>query len=201
MQLLALPCRDLTEATATAALEATFRTHGAPLVLKTDNGSAFIAEGFRALLEAYGVTGLYSPPHWPRYNGSCEAGIGGLKTRAHHLSAWAGRPGEWTLEDVERARCYGNEFGRPFGRGQPVPASAWAQRPAPTAEACDAFRDVLARHREDLAARRHPESGRSRLALDERTAITHALTELGYLEFRTRRVSLPISPPLAAGIP
>lgn len=200
MQLVALPCHDTTEATATAALEAAFLAHGAPLVLKTDNGSAFLAGAFRALLEAYGVTGLYSPPRWPRYNGACEAGIGGLKTRVHHLSAWAGRPGEWTCEDVERARCCGNEFGRPFGRSRPVPVAAWSTRRAPTPEACDAFREALARHREALAATRHPESGRSRLALDERTAITRALTELGYLEFRTRRVSLPIPPPLAAGI-
>jgi transposase InsO family protein len=200
MQLVALPCHDTTEATAAAALEAAFRAHGAPLVLKTDNGSAFTAGAFRALLEAYGVTALYSPPRWPRYNGACEAGIGGLKTRAHHLSAWAGRPGEWTCEDVERARCYGNEFGRPFGRSRPVPAASWSGRVAPTPEACDAFREALARHREALAATRHPESGRSRLALDERTAITRALTELGYLEFKTRRVSLPISRPLAAGI-
>lgn len=200
MQLVALPCHDLTEATATAALEAAFLAHGAPLVLKMDNGSAFIAGGFRSLLEVYGVTALYSPPHWPRYNGACEAGIGGLKTRAHHLAAWAGRPDAWTCEDVERARCYGNEYGRPFGRKRPVPAASWGTRVAPTADACDTFREALARHRAALASTRHPESGRSRLALDERTAISRTLTELGYLEFRTKRVSPTISRPIAAGI-
>ena len=149
MQLVALPCHDTTEATAAAALEAAFRAHGAPLVLKTDNGSAFTAGAFRTLLEAYGVTALYSPPRWPRYNGACEAGIGGLKTRAHHLSAWAGRPGEWTCEDVERARCYGNEFGRPFGRSRPVPAGVWSGRGAPRR-----------RRRETPFARRSPGTGR-----------------------------------------
>jgi hypothetical protein len=82
------------------------------------------------------------------------------------------------LEDLERARCYGNEFGRPFGRSRPVSAASWSGRVTITPEACDAFREALARHREALAATRHAGSGRSRLALDERTAITRALIDL-----------------------
>jgi transposase InsO family protein len=199
-QLLALPCHDATEATATAALRALLLQHGAPLVVKADNGSAFIAFAFRALLEDHGVTLLYSPPRTPKYNGACEAGIGGLKTRAHHLAAWADRPGEWTCEDVERARCAGNERGRPFGRREPTPNEAWVRRVAPTEEQRDAFRDAVQRHMEAFRASRSSEPGRSRLALERRTAISRALTEFGYLEFRTRRVSQPITPSLSAGI-
>lgn len=192
-QLLALPCTGETEATAVAALQELFKRHGTPLVLKADNGSAFIGARFRALLEDHGVTALYSPPHTPRYNGACEAGIGGLKTRVRHLAAWAHRPGEWTLEDVERARCAGNEHGRPFGRNRPTPEQAWTGRVRLTEEACDAWRACLAKHHEALCASRTSEPGRSRLALERRTAISRALLELDYLQIKSRRVSLPIT--------
>ena len=56
----------MTQETAVAALKELFQQHGAPLVLKADNGSACIGARFRALLEEYGVTALYSPPHTPR---------------------------------------------------------------------------------------------------------------------------------------
>jgi transposase InsO family protein len=200
-QLLSLPCRDVTEATALATLEALFKEHGAPLVLKIDNGSAFVAEGFRGLLEDFGVAALYSPPRTPKYNGACEAGIGGLKTRAHHLASFAGRPGEWTIEDVERARCLGNEHGRPFGRSQPTPSERWAARAPITPEEDDAFREAVQRARDEQRAARVGEPGRSRLALEERSAIARALTELGYLEFKTRRVSQPLSSRFSANIP
>lgn len=192
-QLLAHPCHGETEAMASAALKELFARWGAPLVVKVDNGSAFTAEAFRALLAAYGVTTLYSPPYTPQYNGACEAGNGGLKTRVRNLAAWAGRPGEWTCEDVERARCAGNDHGRPFGRRRPTPDAAWALRVAPTEEEWGAFRDAVARQLEALRASRTSEPGRSRLALEERTAISRALAELGYLQFNTRSIPPAIS--------
>jgi hypothetical protein len=108
MQLMALPVEAATAEETTAALEALFRAYGAPLVLKSDNGSAFTAEGVERFLEACEVYHLLSPPRLPSYNGACEAGIGSLKTRAHHESARNDRPGEWTCDDVEAARiiCY-----------------------------------------------------------------------------------------------
>jgi len=199
-QLLALPCMGETEATAVAALTELFKRYGAPLVLKADNGPAFVGAAFQALLETFGVLALYSPPYTPRYNGACEAGIGGLKTRVRHLAAWAGRPGEWTLEDVERARCSGNAHGRPFGRSRPTPDEAWAARVRPSPEACDALRGAFHRHHEALRALRTSEPGRSRLALERRTALSRALLELDYLQIKSRRVSLPITPFFPADI-
>lgn len=187
-QLLALPCDGETEATASAALKELFARWGAPLVLKVDNGSAFIAGAFRALLDAAGVIALYSPPYTPEYNGACEAGNGGLKTRVRTLAAWAGRPGEWTCEDVERARCSGNDHGRPFGRLRPTPDEAWAQRAAATPAERAALRDVVAQHLEAVQASRSSELGRSRLAFEQRTAISRALVELDYLQFKTRSI-------------
>ena len=43
-----------------------FARHGAPLVLKSDNGSPFTGGDVRAVLADHGVIGLYSPPYWPR---------------------------------------------------------------------------------------------------------------------------------------
>ncbi len=47
------------------ALEVRFRVDGAPLVLKSDNGSAFIAEDTGKLLASQGVIQLLSPPGLP----------------------------------------------------------------------------------------------------------------------------------------
>jgi transposase InsO family protein len=198
--LLALPCEGETAEVAAGALAELFETYGAPLVLKSDNGSAFTSEAMDALLAEHGVLALRSPPRTPRYNGACEAGVGGLKTRVRHLAAWAGRPGEWTCEDVERARCSGNAHGRPFGRGRPTPDEAWATRVRPSQAERDALREAFQRQLAELIAARTCEPGRSRLALEQRTALSRALIELGYLEIKSRRVSLPITPFFPADI-
>jgi hypothetical protein len=42
---------------------------GPPLVLKSDNGSAFASQEVQLLLDRNSVIPLFSPPYWPRYNG------------------------------------------------------------------------------------------------------------------------------------
>jgi hypothetical protein len=134
-QLLWLPVADESSRSARDGLALAFRQHGAPLVLKSDNGSAFIAEEFRALLAEWGVWPLFSPPRTPRYNGSCEAGIGSMKARTHQRAALAGRPGEWTCDDAEAARLEANQTARPWGSGGPTPEEAWrARRPIAAGE-------------------------------------------------------------------
>jgi transposase InsO family protein len=128
MQLLWLPVAEATAATATAALLSLFMLYGAPLVLKLDNGSPFVAEATRALLAQWQVMALYSPPGLPQYNGAIEAGIGALKMRTHYQAVRQGRPGEWTLEDAEAARQQANTLGRPWGAHGPTPAERWAGR-------------------------------------------------------------------------
>ena len=86
-----------------AALSELFAEFDAPLVLKSDNGSAFISGVVQQLLTRYGVVGLYSPPHWPRYNGAIEAGIGSLKDRTAWWSARSGHAGVWTWDDLAGA--------------------------------------------------------------------------------------------------
>ena len=132
-QLLWLPVTDESAATAVAALTALFGQYGVPLVLKSDNGSAFIAEDFMGQLTRWGVWQLFSPPRTPRYNGSCEAGIGSMKTRTHHQAAAGNQAGEWTCADAEAARQQANETARPWGSRGPTPAEAWENRQAVTA--------------------------------------------------------------------
>src|SRR5262249_5982351 len=108
-QLLWMPMADQTAGTAIARLEALFREHGAPLVLKSDNGSAFIAEDLATLLAQWQVWHLRSPREWPEYNGACEAGIGSMKTRTHHEATRRGMPGQWSSDDVEAARLQANQ--------------------------------------------------------------------------------------------
>jgi transposase InsO family protein len=74
--LLTLPAAEDNARTTADALRALFAEHGAPLVLKSDNGKHFVNEEIKTLLAAHRVTHLRSPYYTPSYNGSCEAGIG-----------------------------------------------------------------------------------------------------------------------------
>lgn len=62
-----------------AHLESLFIQHGAPLVLKRDNGSNLNHHAVDRVLEKYGVIPLNSPPYYPPYNGGIEQGQGEMK--------------------------------------------------------------------------------------------------------------------------
>ena len=62
--------------------------HGPPLVLKSDNGSAFQSEEFGELLAGQEIVWPPSPARTPRYNGSCEAGNGSMRTRTGSTAGW-----------------------------------------------------------------------------------------------------------------
>lgn len=90
LQLSWQPVADVTTETAVAELQLLFLIHGAPLVLKSDNGSAFRAGGLKRLLGRWQVWPLYSPPGKPGYNGAIEASIGALKKRTAYQAERAG---------------------------------------------------------------------------------------------------------------
>jgi len=209
-QLLWLPVPDMTASVAHDALASLFTTHGAPLVLKMDNGSAFLAEAVQELLEkgtgsesssclspfgAQEVVPLFSPPYFPRYNGSIEAGIGSLKTRTETQAVRAGHPGHWTCDDAAAAQEQANATARPRGEQGPTPDDLWRTRATITPQERDLFQATLARRRIEarqeqatpLDAALYPSDQR---ALD-RKAISRTLGELGYLLFRRRRIPLP----------
>ena len=151
LQLLWLPVAEATAATTTAALLSLFLLYGAPLVLKVDNGSPFVAQATQALLAQWQVVALYSPPGRPQYNGAIEAGIGALKVRTHYQAVRQGRPGQWTLTDAEAARQEANALGRPWGSHGPTPAERWAGRRAVTAPERAAFAASVACLEEEAA--------------------------------------------------
>ena len=186
-----LPLPEMTAETLLPILRQLFARHGAPLVLKLDNGAAFRADQTLRFLEHTGVIPLYSPPHWPRYNGAIEAGIGSLKSRTDLHAARQGRSAFWTSDDLAGAVQEANTLARYRGR---TPAQAWAARTAisPNERACFHLavdRQRFAERVEQRIALDGPLDHWDHSALD-RKAVPRALVERGYLLFRRRRIPL-----------
>lgn len=201
-QLLALPTTDQTAKTACDALLPLFRKFGPPIVLKSDNGS-FRAHEMIRFLKLWNVCPLLSPPRTPQYNGAVEAGIGSINTRAHHIAAQHGRPGEWTCDDVEAARLLANSTARPRGRRGPTPVAAWKRRDdIPRAER-NRFFETLKLFQQRLDSRRDapspspepPARPDGDAALFHRIAIRRALVVRHLLTItKPRRITPPIKP-------
>jgi transposase InsO family protein len=195
-QLMSLPVATASGRSTRDGLESLFHEHGPPLVIKSDNGPALTAREVRQTLADYGVRVLLSPPGTPSYNGSCEAGIGSLRTRAHHESARHDRPGEWTCDDVEGARLMANQTARPWGAGQPTPEAAWTTRiPLSLRERIE-FAKAVENCQNEAREQRGCTQGddldsRTQASID-RVAISRALIASGYLELRRRRIRPPI---------
>jgi hypothetical protein len=195
-QLMWLPVVGESAETAVACLRALMVEHGAPLVLKSDNGSAFVAERNANMLCAKTVAHLLSPARTPSYNGGVEAGNGSLKTRSHHMAAAAGRPGEWCVDDLEYARVSANATARPRGEKGPTPLQAWDSRTAITDDECTAFGSAVLRRQEETRREFNldpsAELSKTKQRSVDRTAISRALVELGLLEMRRRVIPLPV---------
>jgi len=192
--LLSLPVEAETSKSVRDALVALFLEHGTPLVIKSDNGSPFTAQETEKLLAEWNVWALLSPPGTPEYNGACEAGIGSLKTRAHHESARNDRPGEWTCDDVEAGRLQGNQIGRPWGAAGLTPDQAWAQRRSIHAEDRTEFRKLVELYIEEARVEQGYlpglDLGPAARAAVHRVVISRALVARGILDYRRRRIPL-----------
>lgn len=198
------PVEAPTAAAAQEVLAWLFAVAGAPLVLKSDNGSAFAAAALRDFLAAAGVEALFSPPGWPMYNGAIEAGIGSLKARTDAHAARHGRPGHWTWDDLSAAHWEANTQARSPDLAGQSPEATWAQRRPPSAAERAAFQATAARCRPQAQAELE-------LPWDEplneyqsrrvsRLALQRALVEHGYLLFTRRRIPLPIPAAKTANI-
>jgi transposase InsO family protein len=194
-QLLAMPALAPDASMAMAALQELFLEHGPPLVLKSANGSSFLALAFQELLAGLGVTPLLSPPVTPEYNGSIEAGNGSLKAHARLEALRHGRM-IWSCDDLEAACRCANTCTRPWGDHGPSPDQRWETRHPITHSERQNFQKTLDQtkkrvmieqdlHASDLARRE------LRAAVD-RTATRQALESLGYLMV----LGGPIRPPL-----
>jgi hypothetical protein len=183
LQLLWLPVTAETAQVAIDALTLLFRAHGPPLVLKSDNGSAFIASDTHQFLERWQVWQLRSPPELPQYNGSCEAGIGSMKTRTHHQACQSGHAGAWTCDDLEAALLQANLTARPWGCQGPIPDEAWQQRQPIRPKVRRAFAETV---RQQTGTCPPTDTARWR------EAIVAALEEHGLLRFSRETVAVPL---------
>jgi len=195
-QLLWLPTEEATARNAADALAGLFMVHGAPLVLKCDNGAPFTSGTVRQLNHAFGVKMLFSPPRMPRYNGAIEAGIGSLKARTEHHATRHGRPGQWIFADVAAAILEANATARPLGPDGSTPDELWAGHSRVSADERTRFAAEVERQRSADDAQGGPTANPA-TDLDEpareRQILRRALEGLGYLTYTRRRLPLPFT--------
>jgi transposase InsO family protein len=189
------PLPALTEEVTRAVLARLFALHGAPLVLKMDNGSAFRAAVFQEFLEGSGVIPLYSPPSCPMYNGAIEAAIGSLKKRTEEHARAQGRAGRWQVSDLEAAQSTANAS-HPRRLNGRTPTSVWESRTPLTPVARVVFALTVDRQRfrarDDLGIDQEESLDHWRDSAVDRQAIERALVEHGHLLFTRRRLPLSI---------
>jgi len=167
-----------------------FGRHGAPLVLKMDNGSAFISAAMQAFLDAHAVALLYSPPRTPQYNGTGEAGNTWVKIDALWSAIRHDRAGAWAEADLQHAlarslrRAALRETSRPLDRRPLCPAARLAFQ--------DALRRARAKGQQCLGLPAYDGLRRLDKAKLDRQAIPEALEKTGYLTVTRRRVTPPI---------
>ena len=118
--------------------------------LKSDNGSAFISQRFAEWLAAWQIVPLFSPVRMPRYNGACEAGIGGMKRRTELIAARHDRLLDWTCDDLFAALVWANEDHYPHGLAAGTAASRFAARAPLGAAERDTFRAAVVQSEQEL---------------------------------------------------
>ena len=202
LQLLWQPVAALTAEALLAELPLLFALHGAPWILKTDNGSAFIAEVVRWYLQHAGVHQLFSPPLSPAYNGSIEASIGSMKKRTQRHSELAGHDGIWTSSDLDRARIEANTTARPRRLHGLTPQQVWDARPPLDAEEHARFDATVAQLQIEARIERglfidEPLTRAEQAAVD-RVAFSRALVAHDLLLFRRRSIPPQITRPKVA---
>ena len=173
-----------------------FAEHGPPLVLKSDNGSAFIAAVVHNALAEAAVAQLFSPVRRPQYNGALERSNGVLKTYTHQHAISAGHPFRWTSDDVDHARQLANTISRPWVAGGLSPEQAFQLRVPITERDRETFLAMLDHQRQwathEMALHQAGELSSEDRARRDRLAISTALQDLGYLTLdRVRHAQKP----------
>jgi hypothetical protein len=205
-QLLWQPVMHADSAAVQDALASLFALDGAPLVLKTDNGSPFAA-ALSSLAAPTSPLALFSPPYTPTYNGSIEAGIGSLKTRTQAHAARHGRTKYWTVDDVVAAQCEANTTSHPKGPSAPTPQQVWHTRRPIMPEQRALFQTAVDHCRAVIRSELNPTESLDERVLNvheqramDRQAIRRALEEHGYLLYSRRRIPLPFKKRKVANI-
>jgi transposase InsO family protein len=192
LQLAWEPVADPTTAAVIPVLRRLFTVAGAPLVLKSDNGSAFRADRLKWFLGDWLAWPLYSPPGRPGYNGAIEASIGSLKIRTKYAAYRAGHEGAWTTADLDAARDLANSSARPRGPRGPTPAEIWEARQASRTSEREAFAAQVgqaeARARQQAGIPLEALLDHYEQAALHRRVLPQVLMEGGYLTIRRRRI-------------
>lgn len=173
-----------------------FTEHGAPLVLKCDNGSAFLSDALKVFLTRWLVAGLYSPPRRPQYNGACERNNGSLKSQTHHAALLSSHADWWSSQDTATARATLNTTIRPWGPAGPTPDERWHSRELLSGAKRTSFRTLLATNQREVRLEmNHPLD----VVLDhypqaavDRIATQRALVSQGLLKITRRSITLPL---------
>jgi len=191
------PVADETAESALPILQRLFDEHGPPLVLKSDNGSAFISETIRSAMLADVVAQLFSPPRRPQYNGAVERSNGVHKVYTQQHAVIEGHPCRWTSDDLEHARHLANTISRPWGPTGPTPEEAWQKR-SPITDAQRqqfqrAFTEARIEAANDLGFDRVETLRIADRARLDRLALSRTLARLEYLTMK--RVTRPPSKP------
>lgn len=195
MQLAWAPVRDATTAETLVVLDRLVQTHGRPLVLKSDNGSAFVSSDFSQWLTAQQIVPLLSPVRMPRFNGACEAGIGAAKRRTEYLAARHGRALDWSANDLDAAQQWANEESYPGGFAAGTPASRFAARLPIHQKERDTLSTIVLQYEQELNATACTAGDALTdmlVAAHHRRAVRRALVELGYLDITRRSIPQPL---------
>ena len=189
------PLPALTEEVSREVLARLFALHGAPFILKVDNGSAFRAMAFQEFLEVSGVIPLYSPPSCPGYNGAIEAAIGSLKKRTAEQAQVHGHADRWEVADLAAAQAAANAS-HPRRLNGRTPTAVWQSRTALDPLERVVFALTVDRQRfqarEELGITQEEALDHWRDSAVDRIALERALVEHGHLLFTRRRIPLTI---------
>ncbi len=195
MQLAWTPVVDATANAALPVLEALVAQHGPPLVLKSDNGSAFTSALWVEWAARWQIMPLFSPVRMPRYNGACEAGIGGMKRRTELIAARNDRLLDWSCNDLFAALVWANEEHYPHGLATGTAASRFAARALLGTAERNTFRAAVVQFEQELYAAACTAGGvlTDKLrAVYHRRAVRRVLVEHGYLSITRRSIPQPI---------
>jgi transposase InsO family protein len=168
-----------------------FDQHGAPLVIKSDNGPAFRAEASKDLLADWNVFPLFSPPYCASYNGVCERANLTMKLTTAHVAERAGHDQWWRSEDLDAARQKANQLSRGWGGPGLSPQQKWDARNQPSLDERQNMWQEIERRRAQIREAREidPQVSLSHYAQAEldRDAASPVLAELGYYQVNRRR--------------
>jgi transposase InsO family protein len=166
-------------------LAALFAEHGATLVIKSDNGSAFQAAETRGWLADQKVLPLFSPAAYPQYNGQLERSNASNKIYTHQRAVAEGHPQHWLRSNLEQACQLANTVSRPWGHRGPTADEAWDARPATTDQEREEFFEEVEHQRREARWKLNQDTPAGLPAPDrdeiDRRAIQAVLESRGYL--------------------